>query len=46
MTLLTETCDRAPVALSGINLFLGMTGQEEVQYKVFEKFGLNDTTIR
>ena len=34
------------MALSGINLFLGMTGQEEVQYKVFQKFGLNDTTIR
>ena len=34
------------MALSGINLFLAMTGQEEVQYKVFTKFGLNDTTIR
>ena len=30
----------------GINLFLGMTGQEEIQYRVFEKFGLNDTEIR
>ena len=34
------------MALSGINHFLGMTGQEEVQYKVFRQFGLNDTTIR
>ena len=34
------------MALSGINLFLAMTGQEEVQYKVFTQFGLNDTTIR
>eukprot|EP00040_Diaphanoeca_grandis_P011341 m.58045 g.58045 ORF g.58045 m.58045 type:complete len:883 (+) comp22488_c0_seq2:20-2668(+) len=34
------------MALSGINLFLAMTGQEEVQYKVFLKFGLNDTEIR
>jgi hypothetical protein len=34
------------MALSGINLFLAMTGQEEVQYKVFQSFGLNDTTIR
>ena len=34
------------MALSGINLFLAMTGQEEVQYKVFTALGLNDTTIR
>eukprot|EP01046_Picozoa_sp_COSAG06_P039915 COSAG06_NODE_4773_length_3964_cov_2.352393_3_plen_177_part_00 len=34
------------MALSGINLFLGMTGQEEVQYRVFEKFGLKDMDIR
>ena len=34
------------MALSGINLFLAMTGQEEVQYKVFSSFGLNDTEIR
>ena len=34
------------MALRGINLFLAMTGQEEVQYKVFESFGLNDTEIR
>lgn len=34
------------MALSGVNLFLAMTGQEEVQYKVFTQFGLNDTTIR
>eukprot|EP00750_Incisomonas_marina_P029224 INCI7077.3.p1 GENE.INCI7077.3~~INCI7077.3.p1 ORF type:complete len:931 (+),score=162.20 INCI7077.3:195-2987(+) len=34
------------MALSGLNLVLAMTGQEEVQYKVFQKLGLNDTTIR
>jgi hypothetical protein len=34
------------MALWGINLVLAMTGQEEVQYKVFQKLGLNDTTIR
>eukprot|EP00759_Apiculatamorpha_spiralis_P034366 PhF_6_TR35416/c0_g1_i2/m.51550/K01205/NAGLU; alpha-N-acetylglucosaminidase len=34
------------MALSGINLALAMTGQEEVQYKVFQKFGLDDETIR
>jgi hypothetical protein len=34
------------MAVSGINLFLGMTGQEEVQYKVFQKFGLKDKDIR
>ena len=34
------------MALSGINLALAMTGQEEVQYKVFSKLGLNDTEIR
>lgn len=34
------------MALSGINLNLAMTGQEEVQYKVFRQLGLNDTTIR
>merc|ERR1712166_1184199 len=34
------------MALSGINLFLGMTGQEEIQYKVFRKYGLDDETIR
>jgi hypothetical protein len=34
------------MALTGINLFLGMTGQEEIQYKVLLKFGLNDTEIR
>merc|ERR1719253_619459 len=33
-------------ALSGINLVLAMTGQEEVQYKVFRKFGLSDLEIR
>lgn len=34
------------MALSGINLNLAMTGQEEVQYKVFSQFGLDDVTIR
>eukprot|EP00440_Ansanella_granifera_P043240 gb/GFBE01046875.1/.p1 GENE.gb/GFBE01046875.1/~~gb/GFBE01046875.1/.p1 ORF type:complete len:807 (+),score=163.64 gb/GFBE01046875.1/:1-2421(+) len=34
------------MALSGINNVLALTGQEEVQYKVFRSFGLNDTTIR
>jgi hypothetical protein len=34
------------MSLSGINLFLAMTGQEEVQYKVFQQLGLNDTQIR
>lgn len=33
-------------ALSGVNLVLAMTGQEEVQHKVFQKFGLDDLTIR
>eukprot|EP00943_MAST-04B_sp_MAST-4B-sp1_P003537 g3537.t1 len=34
------------MALSGINLFLALTGQEEVQYKVFQKLGLDDMAIR
>jgi alpha-N-acetylglucosaminidase len=34
------------MSLSGINLFLAMTGQEEVQYKVFSKLGLKDMDIR
>ena len=34
------------MALSGINLALAMTGQEEVQYKVFQQLGLDDVTIR
>ena len=34
------------MALSGVNLFLALTGQEEVQYKVFKSFGLDDLTIR
>lgn len=32
--------------MSGINLFLALTGQEEIQYKVLKQFGLNDTEIR
>jgi len=34
------------MAASGINLVLAMTGQEEIQYQVFRKFGLSDTEIR
>lgn len=34
------------MALHGINLALAMTGQEEVQYKVFQALGLDDLTIR
>ena len=34
------------MALSGINNALAMTGQEEVQYKVFTALGLDDLTIR
>jgi alpha-N-acetylglucosaminidase len=34
------------MALSGINLVLAMTGQEEMQYKVLSGFGLDDETIR
>ena len=34
------------MALSGINHALALTGQEEVQYKVFQQFGLDDLTIR
>ncbi|CAK0830816.1 unnamed protein product, partial [Prorocentrum cordatum] len=34
------------MALWGVNNVLAMTGQEEVQYKVFRKLGLNDTEIR
>ena len=33
------------MALSGINNFLAETGQEEIDWKVLTKFGLNDTTI-
>ena len=35
------------MSLSGINLFLAMTGQEEVQYKVFtEQFNVSDIDAR
>jgi alpha-N-acetylglucosaminidase len=34
------------MALQGVNVFLALTGQEEVQYKAFRKFGLDDTEIR
>ena len=34
------------LALSGINNFVAQTGQEEMQYRVFSQFGLNDTEIR
>ena len=34
------------MALSGINVFLALTGQEEIQYKAFRRFNLSDTQIR
>jgi hypothetical protein len=34
------------MALSGINLALALTGQEEVQYKVYRQLGLSDQEIR
>ena len=34
------------MALQGINVFLAITGQEEIQYKAFESVGLTDTEIR
>ena len=34
------------MALTGINLFLAMTGQEEVQYRTFHALGLGDAEIR
>lgn len=34
------------MALSGINIFLALTGQEEIQYKAFRRFNLSDTQIR
>ena len=34
------------MAMSGINLFLALTGQEEIQYNVLRQFGVNDTDIR
>jgi alpha-N-acetylglucosaminidase len=34
------------MSLQGINIFLAMTGQEEVQYKAFRKFGIGDREIR
>lgn len=34
------------LALSGINMMLALTGQEEIQYQVFESLGLNDLDIR
>jgi len=33
-------------SLVGINLNLAVTGQEEIQYQVFRKLGLNDSEIR
>lgn len=33
-------------ALSGVNVFYALTGQEEIQYKTFIKFGLKDEEIR
>jgi alpha-N-acetylglucosaminidase len=34
------------MSLSGINLMLAMTGQEELQYKVFSQLGVADMDIR
>ena len=34
------------MALQGVNVFLAMTGQEEIQYKAFKQFGLKDAEIR
>ena len=34
------------MALSGINVFYAITGQEEIQYKAFKQFGLSDVEIR
>ena len=34
------------MALRGINMVLALTGQEEIQYKVFSKLGLKDDDIR
>eukprot|EP01047_Picozoa_sp_COSAG01_P034688 COSAG01_NODE_2617_length_7374_cov_7.663505_4_plen_342_part_00 len=34
------------MALQGVNVFLAMTGQEEIQYKAFRKFGMGDREIR
>jgi alpha-N-acetylglucosaminidase len=34
------------MALQGVNIFLAMTGQEEIQYKAFLRFGLSDVQIR
>ena len=34
------------MALRGVNVFLAMTGQEEIQYKAFVKMGFQDADIR
>lgn len=34
------------MALQGVNVFLALTGQEEIQYKAFLRFGLKDRDIR
>ena len=34
------------LALRGINMVLALTGQEEIQYRVFSELGLNDQDIR
>jgi hypothetical protein len=34
------------MALQGVNVFLAMAGQEEIQYKAFQKFGMDDREIR
>jgi hypothetical protein len=34
------------LALRGINMILALTGQEEIQYRIFRKLGLNSSDIR
>ena len=34
------------MAVRGVTMFLALTGQEEVQYRVFRRFGLSDADIR
>ena len=34
------------MAVRGVTMFLALTGQEEVQYRAFQRFGLSDADIR
>ena len=34
------------MSLTGINVMLALTGQEQIQYETFQKFGLEDNDIR